>query len=84
MLYLLLLLTQTFARKFGGGHNVVEDCLIKAPKKDNPLIVKTTAEEKQAIKRNADRYAGGNMSLWVRTSSINYRPPAPPAEDVAG
>lgn len=35
---------------------------------------KANNEELEAIKKNADLYADGNLSEWVRYASINFKP----------
>lgn len=44
---------------------------------DKKLInFKATEEEEKAILANAKKYAGGNMSAWIRFASQNFIPKA--------
>lgn len=36
---------------------------------------KSSDETWKLIKENADRYAGGNVSLWLREAGTKYKPP---------
>lgn len=38
------------------------------------INIKCTEEELEQIKANAEQYAGGNMSGWIRFASINLVP----------
>jgi uncharacterized protein (DUF1778 family) len=38
------------------------------------LNLKVTDEERKLIKLNADKYANGNISEWVRYASLNFLP----------
>lgn len=46
----------------------------KKPSKLTLVNIKVTPLEKKAIKALADRYAKGNLSLWLRYAAINCRP----------
>ncbi len=35
---------------------------------------KVTSKEMKLIQNNADKYAGGNYSAWLRHAAINYKP----------
>lgn len=51
--------------------------IIKPLKKQNRSIlrnVKVTPEEEIQIQENADKYADGNFSEWVRYAAINLKP----------
>jgi hypothetical protein len=63
------------ARKKNSEHD--EPMLTKArkpKKKDGLLQVKTNAQEREAMQLKADRYTNGNLSEWVRYSSICLEP----------
>lgn len=39
-----------------------------------PLNFKVSPAEMQALRANADEFAGGNLSLWIRHAGIKHRP----------
>ncbi len=50
--------------------------MIAKPRKPKPIpkLIKMTAEELAAIQANADMYADGNVSQWIRWAAIHCRP----------
>lgn len=48
----------------------------KSPKakKDKLINLKITSAEREAIQKNADRYAGGNISKWLRYAGAHLKP----------
>lgn len=50
----------------------------RGPKKEKPemslLNLKITAVDKRRINANARRYAGGNLSAWLRHAGIAFKP----------
>lgn len=46
----------------------------KPPRKDKLLIIKVSEAEKEAVRKNAERFTGGNVSQWIRKASISYAP----------
>lgn len=45
-------------------------------KKNMPILVKATSDQKKAMQSNADKYAGGNLSKWMRFASVYFIPSA--------
>ncbi len=45
-----------------------------AKKKKVPVNLKMEHEEKEAIQVQADLYAGGNLSAWLRYAGLNHKP----------
>jgi hypothetical protein len=43
-------------------------------KKRKLLNFKVTSDESAVIKRNADQFADGNVSEWVRYAALHFRP----------
>lgn len=43
-------------------------------KKEFQLHVKLSDSQRQAIQENADRYAEGNISEWLRFAAMNHKP----------
>ena len=37
-----------------------------------PIHIKATEAEKKKMKALADKYAGGNLSLFIRHAALNY------------
>lgn len=42
--------------------------------KDKVQPVRLNAKELAHIQAQADKYCKGNVSLWIRTSAMNYEP----------
>ena len=40
------------------------------------LTIKATRLEKAQMQKQADKYANGNLSAWVRYAALNYIPTA--------
>lgn len=38
------------------------------------FIMRLTASERETIERNARKYAGGNISAWLRYTGIQHKP----------
>jgi len=47
---------------------------VDKPKRDQVVIANMTPEEKEVIRKNADKYANGNISKWIRKSAIEHTP----------
>lgn len=47
---------------------------LKAPMKDQTIIVKVSLEERELIQEKANAHSGGNVSKWIREASTLYCP----------
>lgn len=50
--------------------------IIKKVRKPKPVLinVKTQMNEKKKLQQNADKYADGNLSLWLRHAGLHHIP----------
>jgi len=46
----------------------------KKPTKQVYIGIKTSEEEKAQIQHQADKYAEGNVSLWIRFAALHFEP----------
>lgn len=47
---------------------------LEKEKRNVNINVKLTKEERELIQKQADKYAGGSVSAWIRYATINFEP----------
>lgn len=47
----------------------------KEKQKPKQLNLKVSAEVEEALQKQADKYANGNLSEWLRYAGLNHVPP---------
>lgn len=57
--------------------------ILKTKKKNKRILVAINSSEHQRIQEKADKFANGNVSLWMRYSSINHTPKESDLENIS-